>query len=305
MGAIEKKNLSWWRRFVFAHIPMVFLGIFWLPTFLIQIGKGKWLLTTLPKWQQIAGGATFKQAALVWMKFVLGRISFSNKLFYYSSVSIASIPFLLSGIYFFKAKQKFKIVRLWLLTPLILGFVLSFWIPLFIYFRFLYIIPAFYILVAAGVLVIKQKRFKYLLISSLILVNFTGWVLYVSDAHQQREQWREATFFVDNKVLSDETVIFEYPDAFSPYRWYSEGSVTAIGVTDSISADPVKTSQRTNEVISNKEGVYYFEYLRDLSDPDRIVEKTLQDSGFRIYEVYDYFPGVGQIFYWRKTATYD
>ena len=48
--------------------------------------------------------------------------------------------------------------------------------------------------------------------------------------------------------------------------------------------------------------IYYFEYLRDLSDPERVVEATLREEGYKIKEVYDFFPGVGQIFYWTKNA---
>ena len=67
-------------------------GLAWLPTLLVQAEGGNWLMSTLPAWKQV-GGTNFKQAALVWMKFVFGRISLTNKLVYYSLVGLSSLPF--------------------------------------------------------------------------------------------------------------------------------------------------------------------------------------------------------------------
>lgn len=95
-------------------------------------------------------------------------------------------------------------------------------------------------------------------------------------------------------------MIFEYPQPFSPYRWYATGKVEAVGVSNSVSADPKKTRRITLEKTQDKSGVYHFEYLRDLSDPERVVETTLSDNGFVKQDVVGDFPGVGQISYWSK-----
>ena len=46
--------------------------------------------------------------------------------------------------------------------------------------------------------------------------------------------------------------------------------------------------------------VYYFEYLADLSDPKRIVQKTILESGFEEKQIYGEFQGVGLIFLYEK-----
>jgi mannosyltransferase len=297
---LKKKPKSWWKKFLVFHLPLIVLGLLWLPTFLVQVEKGRWLVATLPAWKQVAGGASFKQAALVWMKFVLGRIGFRDKIFYYSLILIASVPFIVTLIKSFVSKQKLSLIWLWLVAPLLLGFISSYWAPFFIYFRFLFVVPAFYLLIAWGVIIFKNSRFRTLIIISILVINLTSWVIYVFDERQQREHWRQATSFVEEKATKDEVVIFEYPQAFTPYRWYSKGSVQAVGVTDSISSDPAKTAEKTKKIIQDKNGVYYFEYLRDLSDPERVIEQSLKKQGFRITDVYDLFPGVGQVFHWEK-----
>ena len=138
VALLKKKPKSWWIKFMATFLPLLILGMLWLPTFRVQSEKGKWLLATLPAWKTVAGGATFKQIALVWMKFVLGRISFSNKFLYYFLVIIASIPFGTSLFYAFRKKNsQSDIVWMWFGIPLVLGFLVSFWFPAFIYFRFI------------------------------------------------------------------------------------------------------------------------------------------------------------------------
>jgi len=189
---------------------------------------------------------------------------------------------------------------LWLLLPLIVGYFASFWFPAFVYFRFLYVLPAFYLLVAYAISTFKLKNIKLLVIILLIGVNFFGWITYVTDKTQQREQWRDAVKFIESNIKNNEVVIFEYPQPFTPYRWYSKGLIGEKGVTDSISANSPQTNEITRNTIEGKSGVYHFEYLRDLSDPQRFVETELISNGFRIEKEFSQFHGVGKITYWTK-----
>ncbi|MFV1917125.1 MAG: glycosyltransferase family 39 protein [Patescibacteria group bacterium] len=296
----KKPNGKWWVNFVLAHLPLVLLGIFWLPTLIHQAERGRWLLSTLPAWREVAGGASFKQAALVWMKFSLGRITFANKVFYYSLVILGSIPFAIAGVAAWVKRKRIEIFWMWLLVPLILGFTTSFIFPVFIYFRFTYVIPAFFLIIAWGVFQAKTQNLRMFLIVSLIAVNLVGWLIYVIDKNQQREHWRQAVDFVELIGKEDEIVIFEFPEPFAPYRWYAKGKVEAVGVTDSISANEKETKQKTIEKVSDKNGVYYFEYLRDLSDPNQYVQRALADLDFKVSGVYDFFPGIGQITYFVR-----
>lgn len=297
---IKKMDRKWWVRLFVSHIPLVILGFLWFPVFKVQVDSGRWLVATLPAWKQVAGGATFKQAALTWMKFVLGRISLKDKLFYYFLVSFASIPVLLASFKALKDRKKLMLIWFWLFIPLILGFATSFWFPAFIYFRFVFVVPAFYLLISWGTGQVKGDKARLILGALLLLVNVVGWLIYISDPYQQREQWREAVEFIEGRGEEQDVVVFEYPEPFAPYRWYAKGKVEAIGVTNSISADSEITIVKTKEAILTKEGVYYFEYLRDLSDPQRVVEATLGGSGFIAKSVIDFFPGIGQITYWIR-----
>ncbi len=302
LGILKNKDKLWWRNFILSHLPLALMGFVWLPTLMQQVERGRWLLKTLPAWRQVAGGATLKQAILVWMKFVLGRISLKNKLFYYLLVIIASIPFTFAILKSWRTKKKAEteILWLWLFIPLFLGFTVSFLFPAFIYFRFLYIIPAFCLVVSWGLVNIKLSFFQQVFTILLIVINFLGWYIYISEPYQQRERWREAVQLIESLAKAQDIVIFEFPEPFAPYRWYEGGIVESMGVTDSISANRNKTINKTKKAIKQKSGIYYFEYLRDLSDPNRYVEKAISEEEFKPIYVYDYFPGVGQITYYLR-----
>jgi len=300
-GYLMKRNKIWRLKFIASHITLLIFGYFWLPTFLYQSGRGRWLLETLPGWRRVAGGATLKQALLVWMKFVFGRLSFPRKIFYYTLVGLASAPFIISFIklVFTKKPKYMDLIDLWLIAPLALGFVASFWFPAFVYFRFLYVLPAFYLLVSWAISSFTIKTIKNILVTLLVGVNLFGWVIYISDENQQREQWRQAVLFIEKTAQINDIVIFEFTQPFAPYKWYAKNLIEAIGVTDSISADPAKTRQITAEALKDRKGIYYFEYLRELSDPKDVVQKMLSDSGYSVSKTYDYH-GVGFIHYWNK-----
>jgi len=299
IGFLGKKDKGWWKSFALSHVPLLVLGLAWAPIFLAQSAAGRWLVQNLPDWQKIAGGATFKQVVLVWMKFTLGRISLANKTLYYFLAAVSSIPFI---VILFKAWQERKRILgfwFWLLPPLLLGFLVSFFFPAFIYFRFLYVVPAFYLLLGWGVVNFKNSRIQYSLLAALLAVNFIGWGIYVSQPRQQREQWRQAVTFVEEKAKSNEAALFNFTEPFAPYQWYSKNTVKAVGGTDFLLANEEKTREMTRKALSDIKGVYYFEYLWELHDPGRIVEKEIKEEGFIKVSAFD-FPGVGIIGYWKR-----
>ncbi len=300
--AILKKrgDKSWLNKFVLSHMPIVGFGILWLPIFLSQKEGGAWLLKTVPNWRHIAGGANVKEVALVWSKFVFGRISLVSKKLYYILVVLSSLPVAISfwGV---ARSKKVRIAWFWLVVPLVLGFVISVAFPAFIYFRYLYIVPAFCLLAAFGAFSFKSKFVGWVIVGFVVLSNLVSFAIYISDKTQQREQWRQATEFVESKGNKNNVAIFEYPDPFAPYRWYAKGGIEARGVLDSIVVmDSKKVDSLVDSAVVGKTEVYHFEYLRDLSDPQRIVEERLRQDGFLPLDANGDFYGVGIITRWVR-----
>ena len=162
----------------------------------------------------------------------------------------------------------------------------------------MYVLPAFYLLAAWGIEKHKGKS-KLLLLGIVILGNIFSWLIYITDPYQKWEEWREAVDFVESRVVSDEMVVFNFTEPFAPYQWYSSQSMKAVGLTDSIAANPIPSRQIVHDKTPNSKGVYYFEYLWELHDPGRIVATSLAEVGFIEASSFD-FPGVGIIRYLKR-----
>lgn len=278
-AVLKKENI---KETIISYLPLIIIGFFWLPVFLKQMNTGRVLVETLPAWQELSGGATFKQAILFWNKLIMGRISFYPKEVYFSLVSLSSIPF---AIAFIKSLKKENLLfMLWFVVPLVFGFLISFIFPAFIYFRFIYLVPAFYILVGQT----KNKT----LISLMIIVNLIALNIYYFDENQKRENWREAISFVENNLKDNEIIVINYPSNFAPVEWYRKSN-NYLNAADSISI------KKVNKIDANYNGLYYFNYLEDLTDPKRIVRRKINDLGYKNKATY-IFNGVGEIEYLIK-----
>lgn len=295
----KRKDKSWLIKFMGAHIGLLVLWLFWLPIFLAQSHAGRIFLEQLPLWRDIAGGANLKQVGLVWVKFVLGRISYYNKTLFYSLIWLTSIPISLALINAFLERKKITIIWFWLIVPVVLVFLASFFIPAFIYFRFIFVLPAFYILAAWGITNLTGKDIKIGLMVGVLCTNFIGWSLYVFDNNQQREEWREATAFVDSKIGEGDIVLFANPEPFAPFRLYSKNHENAFGGTTSVRIVRDKTVEKVRGLLQNSSGVFYFRYLQDLMDPDGIISDEIVSSGFSL-EGTTIFTGVGEVDYYHR-----
>lgn len=283
---LTRKNV---KAVVFSYIPLAIVGFLWLPTFIAQIETGRNMVSYLPEWKNLAGGATLKNAILFWNKMLLGRISFYPKNIYYALIGLSSLIFVYPLLKSFKKDN--LLYLMWFGLPVVLGFLVSFYFPAFNYFRFIYVIPAFYILVS-------QTKTQLLLVLMLV-VNLIGCGIYIFDKTQHRENWKEAVAFVESNLADDEGVVLNYPEPFSPYQWYTKdkgGKVWAVANTISVTKHPDATKNKVETATQNLTGVYYFNYLESLTDPDGVVKNKLSEMGFINQNTYT-FNGVGEVEY--------
>jgi len=187
----SKQKISWLKKFVMSHIILVATIALWLPILLKQLKSGFLVGTTSPLWYQILGQISLKNLGLIPVKFMIGRITFDNKLLYGLIVVLAGVLFgflLFKSIRLIRLIKNLPIVWIWLIVPIFLGAVISFKVPVLSYFRFLFCLPAFYLLIACGVSKLgKYKNFFLTIVLSLNLLT-SGYYLFNSKFH--REDWR-------------------------------------------------------------------------------------------------------------------
>ncbi len=291
IGLRDKYSIKY---LISGFIPLVIGLFFWIPVLLQQKETALIQLSALPGWRELAGG-TPKEVVVLWMKFVLGRISFYPKLGYYFLVGVFSLPIIVA-LYKSVSKKSFWLWALFL-TPLVFSFVFSFIVPSFSYFRFIYVLPSFYGLIALGLLSFKKPVF-YLLTGIIVLGNITGLAFYYFDESNQREQWKQSVSYIEN--INPDLVIYEFPEPFAPFYWYSSGKTEGFGGLTNLSSIESMTDQKIkNKITSSSFKIMYVAYLRDLTDSGHHIQKTIVKQGFEIVESKS-FAGIGDIITYER-----
>ena len=150
---INKKhiNKSTLKAFIPAFIIIFILLIPWLIIFPQQLQVGPSAASASPAWSQVVGGNNAQDLILTFVKFSIGRISHDNNLIYtllFAPIAIYfSFLFLLSIL---RTNKLRSFLWYWLLVPIIFAYTISFFVPIYSYFRLIFLLPAFYILIASG-----------------------------------------------------------------------------------------------------------------------------------------------------------
>lgn len=269
--------------FLLQVLSFIFL-VPWLFIFPKQLTTGTTVAALLPEWSSIVGGANLKQLVLIPVKTAIGKISLDNKQVYY--VLIYGILFIYSLILWSglkKIDKATKLLGLWITIPVILTFIISFYIPVLAYFRLIFILPAFYLLLAKGVLALP-KRLIFPAISLISIISLISLIFYYTNPKFQRENWKEAVLQVEQKASMGGIILFEDNNLPAPFLYYSQNKVLAQAGLKNLNLD--------------KKDIYLFEYLVDINDPKRLLEKQIKNSGFQEIEILN-FDGVGFVRHFR------
>lgn len=244
----------------------------WLPRFLDQLHGGVNIDAYLPGWRNVLTLTPFKTIPLILFKFVAGRINLLPKYIY-----AIYIVFVLSvttfGVVFARGKR--RLLYIWLAVPIIGSLLLSFYIPQTQPFRLIFTLPALVLLLAE-----TSTRFPRLFLGLVVYISIVGNFTYFTRPRLQREQWRQALEFVRSQPA---TMVVKFPGPFAPMTWYAPDL-------------PVVTA---SSLPSQQNSLYLFQYLSDLTDPNREVDARLASSGFKMAKRYN-FEGVGFIDYYQK-----
>lgn len=267
---------------------LVMLGLLpWLPFLVQQLQNGLKTDQYLPGWSNLLNVDPLKAMPLIFIKFGIGRISIDNNLLYGFIALLVYIIFGYLILQAIKSKLKVKLILTWVFIPIILTCLISFIVPMNQPFRLLFILPAFYILLAIGIE--QLNKYWKLGLGAVLIISLAGLLFYYLNPKFQREDWRGVTKDIP------ENSIFAWPVPFDPYIWYGGKGV---GVVRRFPA-------RENEVATNMENVklgkevYLFEYLQALSDPNHEIQKWLGNNGYTIEKTLN-FNGVGLVYKYKK-----
>lgn len=281
----------------------------WIPMFLEQLSEGGMVRKNLPGWDQVVSIPQLKAIPLVFAKFIYGVVNIEpNALFVLTSILIAftsvylTFKYVLNSSFNFtqifihrKKNKNLGLIIIWILIPILTAWLISFIVPVVRPKRLLFLMPPFYIYISYLVDAARGKFAKkaaMILLITLFSLNLIGTFLYYGFPKYQRENWKALYNQISNDFDKERTItIYSFPDKFAPIEWYDTKDLPAIS-TGYLSIKQVPDLANTLKKVVDYDTVLVFDYLRDLSDPDRQIEKELINFGFEEIGALDY-PNIG------------
>lgn len=231
------------------------------PLIINQFKIGLLTADVFPAWETVVGRITTKSILLVPVKFLVGRVSIDNNLVF---ASLILIPLTVASFAILKAwsqkKSEIKFLFAWLFLPLFLAAIVSFWVPIFSYFRFLYLLPAFYILISIGMSRLSKIAFGFSLLVLLITNIFTSGA-YLINRKFHRENWKGLANHLAGYKHEDLLVVIPNQAQAAPLEYYGQ--------------EYLKIQDKNSLDLSHKpRNVFYIRYVADIFDPqDEIISK--------------------------------
>jgi len=188
-----KKNYK--NFFLYSLAPFLSLLVL-SPLLWQQYQTSKTLLISVKNWASVLGPVTAKNFLLILIKFTIGRISFYPKLAYYFVAALVTIPLWFKVVVNSFNRRSIAFI-FWM--SLTVGMVFSLFTPMFQYFRFLYLVPLFCLII--------KKNYHY----TFIFLAFS--LVYLFNPAFHREDWQEMS-------PSLSTDIYMVISAADPIKYY-------------------------------------------------------------------------------------
>jgi uncharacterized membrane protein len=223
----------------------------WLPSFVSSLSIGQSTRGNSPEWGRVVGGLEWKSLPLTWVKFNIGRLGFENKPLYAGIVTALG----LFHLYILKKLdyKKYSVFFLWIVPPILLGLLTAYFLPVYSYFRLLFVLPAYLLLLPLSSL----KLSKYLIYLNLIFL-----VIFMFSPRYHKEDWRSLM----QDLPANSVVAMPSRAQAAPLLYY--------GWT----GDILEPSHE--DLTGNK--VYYVRYVEDLFDVSKLGQANFKDSGYTI-----------------------
>lgn len=257
---------------ILAPIPLLIallLAGWWLPLFWLQLNQGLGTATDYPLWGQVVGGLSLKNILLIPIKFMIGRINIQPQWLYGLSMAVMGIltliPISLGLKSMWASRRELRKITIisWLIIPFVIGIGLATQVSLLSYFRFLFVLPAFYLFIAVGLKKLPLKLSQVVL-TLIILMNLTSTAVYLTQPQFQREDWRGFSAWVDAQETKALTVFPNLAQA-DPYLYYQ----TQVPAVESLA-----------QLEDLPESIYLVRYVQEIFDPEDKLRVEIEQLGY-------------------------
>jgi len=135
-------------------------------------------------------------------------------------------PLFLGGIKkSWSEKRSFLLLNLLLFLPMMVGVLISLKVPMLSERYLIVSSPFFYIFLALGIVNLKGKKFKILGLAGLLLLLVIALHSFYFNPKFGKEQWREATDYVEENSEPGDIVFFDPNYINSSFNYYYQGNL--------------------------------------------------------------------------------
>ena len=269
-------------------------GLFWLawlPGLLSQLAASAALRAAVPGWENVVSLSQLKAIPLTIAKFWVGVIPIDLVL---TDALLIILPCIFVFYLVWKhwqtsdesAKKQLLVLVTMLVGTLVASWLFSFWTPVISPKRVLFLLPILYLIISQ---VYRVNELGLWLVGLVLFLNIWGVGRYWQDVTLQREDWRTAVTMIEARYHPDNTVVvFGFDGPFAPWEWYQRENIPTI----STGFKPLSSTQQAQEALAQVhtyENVVLFEYLLDLSDPQRYLQQVLAQKGFELLDTLDFY----------------
>lgn len=268
----QTKKADFKNKWIASQFMIIVMLLPWVPFFITQFQNAQNVVRIFPLWGDVVGKGTLTSLPLALIKFTIGRISYTNKAVY----ALMALPVMIwVASLFIKLwhNQKNRLndfLWWWFIGPLLISYFISFKISVFSYFRFIFILPAFYLLLANGILSLKGK---YQSIALFLTLGIGATSLFIFNVNPVfwREDWRGAVSYID-KHLADKQSLIVMPNLAqeAPVKYYETKGLSRQDVSD----------LRLNGMSE----IWLFRYVQQIFDPGDTLRQTIELKGFKKVE---------------------
>ncbi len=294
----------WWRVSSLFLVSSLFFMV-WYPGFLEQWRVGQTLQASLPGWAEVVSTPFLKAIPLTLAKFLTGVKEVDISPFF--AVTVGGWWVLLAaGVVWSWWETRIKNERLHKVleqlvilvgSALLMAWLFTLLTPVLAPKLVLYIFPFILALVAA-VFAVRRWLGTLLIIWFLLWQGVANWG-YWTQPQLQRENWKSLVQEIETSFSPTNTaVLFGFEGPFAPWEWYASESWTTFA-TGTTPPDTYEAVERKLAGVQNYEYVLVFEYLRDLTDPERKIEFVLTEWGYEEVGAITY-PNIGPVRMWVK-----
>ncbi|PIY79935.1 MAG: hypothetical protein COY81_00390 [Candidatus Pacebacteria bacterium CG_4_10_14_0_8_um_filter_43_12] len=285
----NRQHIKQW-LWTFAVTILLFLP--WLPIFAGQLSAGQVLQSSLPGWSSVVSPPQLKALSLVAAKFVYGSLDVRPTPIFVglTGLILGTATLITIKLMCKEKRQQLSPIIFWLCLPILSAWLISFWIPILQAKRVLFSLPACYLFLAGLVFYSKQLRLlqklSYVLVFLVLSINLFSVYAYWSHPQLQRENWRDLITQIQQQFPDHSVALFSFSAPFAPWRWYANADYPAIATGELFLNE--QTAEKTIQQLLEYDHILVFDYLRDLTDPDHLLDQYILEAGYQNSGYLDY-----------------